>query len=71
MVLIVQVLVLLSNILLSIWYIPKGSILFANYLAYVGQAAQPIVIVSSVGQGPSAGLEVKTANAINRHGATS
>lgn len=45
MLLVIQFLVLLSNILLSAWYIPKGAILFANYLAYVGQAAQPIVIV--------------------------
>ena len=46
MLLIIITLVLLSNVLLSVWYIPKGAILFANYLSYVGSAAQPIVIVS-------------------------
>jgi len=44
MLLIIISIVLLSNILLSVWYIPKGAILFANYLSYVGSAAQPIVI---------------------------
>lgn len=43
----VQLLVMISNILLSVWYLPKGVILFANYLAYTGSAAQPIVIVSA------------------------
>lgn len=47
MLLIIETIVLISNILLSIWYIPKGALLFANYLAYAGAAAQPIVIVSS------------------------
>lgn len=43
----IQLLVMLSNILLSIWYIPKSALLFAFYLSFVGAAAQPIVIVSS------------------------
>jgi ACS family pantothenate transporter-like MFS transporter len=43
---IVQGLVLVSNILLSVWYLPKGALLFAYYLSYAGMAAQPIVIVS-------------------------
>ncbi len=42
----IQLLVMLSNILLSVWYIPKGALLFAFYLSFVGAAAQPIVIVS-------------------------
>jgi ACS family pantothenate transporter-like MFS transporter len=46
MVLVVQILVLISNILLSVWNIPRGALLFAFYLSYVGAAAQPIVIVS-------------------------
>ncbi|CAK7199883.1 hypothetical protein SEUCBS139899_002569 [Sporothrix eucalyptigena] len=33
-----------SNILLSVWHIPNWAILFANYLAYIDSAAQPIVI---------------------------
>src|ERR1700712_4484299 len=45
---VIQVLVLVSNILLSIWNIPAGGLLFAFYLSYVGAAAQPIVIVSFV-----------------------
>ncbi|KAI5922270.1 major facilitator superfamily domain-containing protein [Camillea tinctor] len=40
----VQLLVMLSNILLSIWNIPTAALLFAFYLSYVGAAAQPIVI---------------------------
>jgi len=46
MIIIVQLLVLVSNILLSVWYISKGGLLFAFYLSFVGAAAQPIVIVS-------------------------
>lgn len=42
----VESIVMLANILLSVWYLPKGVILFANYLSYIGAAAQPIVIVS-------------------------
>ncbi|KAB5583579.1 hypothetical protein GE09DRAFT_1247960 [Coniochaeta sp. 2T2.1] len=40
----VRVLVLLSNILLSVWYLPQAALLFAFYLSYVGGAAQPVVI---------------------------
>ncbi|KAI1870651.1 uncharacterized protein JN550_005194 [Neoarthrinium moseri] len=40
----VELLVMMGNILLSVWYLPKGAILFANYIAYIGAAAQPIVI---------------------------
>lgn len=46
MIIIIEALVLLSNILLSVWYIPKGALLFAFYLSYAGSAAQPIIIVS-------------------------
>ena len=45
-VIVIELLVLLSNILLSVWYIPKGPLLFAFYLSYAGSAAQPIIIVS-------------------------
>jgi MFS transporter, ACS family, pantothenate transporter len=41
----VQLLVMVANILLSVWYIPKGAIMFANYLAYISTAAQPVVVV--------------------------
>lgn len=44
----IQLLVMVANILLSVWYIPKGALLFANYLSYMGAAAQPIVIVSGI-----------------------
>ncbi|KAF2496501.1 MFS general substrate transporter [Lophium mytilinum] len=40
----IQVLVMISNILLSVWDISKGAKFFAFYLSYVGAAAQPIVI---------------------------
>ncbi|KAH9904477.1 major facilitator superfamily domain-containing protein [Xylariomycetidae sp. FL2044] len=44
MIIVVQLLVMLSNILLSIWNIPTGALFFAFYLSYIGAAAQPIVI---------------------------
>ncbi|KAK4609248.1 MFS transporter PfmaC [Fulvia fulva] len=40
----VELLVIAANIILSVWYVPNPVILFANYLLYVGFAAQPIVI---------------------------
>lgn len=42
----VELLLILSNILLSVWDIPKGALLFAFYLSYISGAAQPIIIVS-------------------------
>lgn len=47
MIVIVQVLMILSNILLSVWYIPKGALMFAFYLSYAGSAATPVLIVST------------------------
>ncbi|KAI0010795.1 major facilitator superfamily domain-containing protein [Xylariaceae sp. FL0662B] len=44
MIIVVQLLVMLSNVLLSVWHIPTPALLFAFYLSYVGAAAQPIVI---------------------------
>ncbi|KAL1853197.1 hypothetical protein VTK73DRAFT_9057 [Phialemonium thermophilum] len=44
MIVVIQLVVLLSNILLSVWHIPKAALLAAFYLAYVGSAAQPIII---------------------------
>ncbi|KAJ9134340.1 Pantothenate transporter liz1 [Pleurostoma richardsiae] len=44
MIIIIEVLVLVSNILLSIWNVQKGALLFAFYLSYCGSAAQPIII---------------------------
>lgn len=41
----IQMLVLVSNVLLSVWHIPAPALLFAYYLSYVGAGAQPIVIV--------------------------
>lgn len=45
---VIQLLVMVSNILLSVWNIPKAALLFAFYLSFVGAAAQPIVIVSRI-----------------------
>ncbi|ERT03321.1 uncharacterized protein SPSK_09073 [Sporothrix schenckii 1099-18] len=42
--LVILLVLFVSNLLLSIWHIPKGAIMAANYLAYIGSAAQPIVI---------------------------
>lgn len=36
---------MLSNILLSVWYIPKGALMFAYYLSYAGSATTPVLIV--------------------------
>ncbi|KAJ4320923.1 hypothetical protein N0V84_005627 [Fusarium piperis] len=41
---IIQLAVVVSNILLAVWYIPNGAKLFAYFLSYVGSAAQPIII---------------------------
>jgi len=40
------VIVTMGNILLTMWHLPKGVLMFANFLTFVGSAAQPIVIVS-------------------------
>lgn len=48
MVVIVQVLMMLSNVLLSVWYIPRGALMFAYYLSYAGSAATPVLIVSEL-----------------------
>ncbi|KAF4835650.1 Pantothenate transporter liz1 [Colletotrichum tropicale] len=40
----VKVLVLVSNIILSIWNVPKAALLAAFYLSYTGGAAQTVVI---------------------------
>lgn len=48
MVVIVQVLMILSNILLSVWYIPRGALMFAFYLSYAGSAATPVLIVGDL-----------------------
>lgn len=41
-----QFLMILSNILLSVWTIPKSALLFAYYISYAGSAATPVLIVS-------------------------
>lgn len=46
MIVIVQAFMILSNILLSVWTIPKGALMFAYYLSYAGSAATPVLIVS-------------------------
>jgi MFS transporter, ACS family, pantothenate transporter len=43
---VVSLIVIVANILLSIWNIPRAALLFAFFLSYVGAAAQPIIIVS-------------------------
>ncbi|KAJ5901479.1 pantothenate transporter liz1 [Penicillium taxi] len=40
----IQLLMMLSNILLSIWTIPKAALMFAFYLSYAGSAATPVLI---------------------------
>lgn len=43
-VVLVQVLVLVSNMILTIWNVRKAALLAAFYLSYTGGAAQPVVI---------------------------
>src|SRR5580698_7418989 len=45
MIMIISLLTILSNILLSIWYISEGGLFFAFLLSFVGNAAQLIFIV--------------------------
>ncbi|KAH8198393.1 hypothetical protein TruAng_007428 [Truncatella angustata] len=40
----VQLLMMFSNVLLSIWTIPKAALMFAFYLSYAGSAATPVLI---------------------------
>ncbi|ETS86106.1 hypothetical protein PFICI_04131 [Pestalotiopsis fici W106-1] len=40
----IQLLMILSNVLLSVWSIPKGALMFAFYLSYAGSAATPVLI---------------------------
>ncbi|TDZ22279.1 Pantothenate transporter liz1 [Colletotrichum orbiculare MAFF 240422] len=44
MIVIVQAFMILSNVLLSVWTIPKGALMFAYYLSYAGSAATPVLI---------------------------
>jgi MFS transporter, ACS family, pantothenate transporter len=43
-----SVLTLVTNIILSIWYVPKGALWFAFFFSYVSSSAQPIIIVSQL-----------------------
>ncbi|PVH72722.1 pantothenate transporter [Cadophora sp. DSE1049] len=40
----VMVILMISNIILSIWNVPRAALLFAFFLSYVGISAQPIII---------------------------
>ncbi|KAJ4332427.1 hypothetical protein N0V95_009666 [Ascochyta clinopodiicola] len=44
MIVAIQLLMMFSNILLSVWHIPKSALMFAYYLSYCGSAATPILI---------------------------
>ncbi|KAJ4289671.1 hypothetical protein N0V90_011000 [Kalmusia sp. IMI 367209] len=44
MIITIQFLMILSNILLTVWHIPKGALMFAYYLSYGGSAATPLLI---------------------------
>lgn len=43
------VLMIVSNVLLSVWNIPKGALMFAYYLSYTGAATTPVLIVRCFG----------------------
>ncbi|KAF2118402.1 pantothenate transporter [Lophiotrema nucula] len=40
----IEIIVLVSNIILTAWDVPKAALLAAFYMSYVGGAAQPVVI---------------------------
>jgi ACS family pantothenate transporter-like MFS transporter len=44
MIVVIQLLMMFSNVLLSVWDIPKSALMFAYYLSYCGSAATPILI---------------------------
>ncbi|KAF2437252.1 pantothenate transporter liz1, partial [Karstenula rhodostoma CBS 690.94] len=44
MIVAIQLLMILCNILLSVWTIPKSALMFAYYVSYAGSAATPILI---------------------------
>ncbi|KAF9697513.1 hypothetical protein EKO04_004277 [Ascochyta lentis] len=44
MIVAIQMLMIFSNILLTVWHIPKSALMFAYYLSYCGSAATPILI---------------------------
>lgn len=39
-------LMMLSNIILSVWSVPKAALMFAFYISYAGSATTPVLIVS-------------------------
>jgi MFS family permease len=43
---IVIIIVTVGNVLLTVWRLPSGVLMFANFLTFVVSAAQPIIIVS-------------------------
>ncbi|OTB00197.1 hypothetical protein M426DRAFT_268110 [Hypoxylon sp. CI-4A] len=45
---IIEVLKMVAYIMLSVWYIPKGAIFFANLLSYAGCASQSIIIATEL-----------------------
>jgi ACS family pantothenate transporter-like MFS transporter len=44
MIVVIQLLMMFSNVLLSVWDIPKSALMFSYYLSYCGSAATPILI---------------------------
>lgn len=44
MVVAIQLLTMFSNILLTVWHIPKSALMFAYYLSYCGSAATLVLI---------------------------
>ncbi|KAK7223020.1 hypothetical protein V2G26_011023 [Clonostachys chloroleuca] len=69
LILVLQVLMILANILLSVWDIPKSALMFSYYISYAGSAATPVLI--SWAYGLNAGdnnrrqLLVATANVVS------
>ena len=46
MIVAIQLLMILCNIILSVWDVPKSALMFSYYVSYAGSAATPILIVS-------------------------
>jgi MFS family permease len=60
----VLLVVIVANILLTIWNLPKGALFFSYFLAYVGAAGSPLVIVGFY----SHFLRIELLKHLHRHG---
>ena len=48
MIIAIQFLMILCNIILSVWHVPDSALMFSYYVSYAGSAATPLLIVRSI-----------------------